>query len=320
MHFSKILNPALPATSIRWRRSHLLATAFLLMTIHACAVVPPSELVHGRFHPAGGTASGTGPQFTGPLTVLTLNVAHGRGTAFSQVFQRGATARHNLMNIAAFLKKRDVDIAALQEADGPSLWSGNVDHVSLVADGAGFTWHARAAHVSGWMATYGTALLSRRPFVAVAGHTFQPSPPTLNKGFLLGRFDWQPDPEADTVVRIDVISVHLDFSRTSVRRMQIAEMKEFLAGRKNPMIILGDFNSDWLSDDSVVKALSSQTGLEVYRADAADLGTYDDGRRRLDWILISRDLEFLRYAVMPERLSDHLAVAATIGMRKAGEE
>ncbi|MFH1980677.1 MAG: endonuclease/exonuclease/phosphatase family protein [Pseudomonadota bacterium] len=288
------------------------------MAINACAVVPPSELVRGRFHPAGETASGADPHFSGPLTVLTLNVAHGRGTAFSQVFQRGTTTRDNLMNIAAFLKKKDVDIVALQEADGPSLWSGSIDHVALMADNAGFSWHARAAHVSGWMATYGTALLSRRPFVQAAGHTFQPSPPTLNKGFLLGCFDWQPDPEAGGVIKIDVISVHLDFSRTSVRAEQIAEMAQYLAGRDNPTIILGDFNSDWLAGDSVVKALSNQAGLEVYRPAAADLGTYGDGRHRLDWILISSELTFIRYAVMPERLSDHLAVVATIGMRKAG--
>jgi endonuclease/exonuclease/phosphatase family metal-dependent hydrolase len=35
-------------------------------------------------------------------------------------------------------------------------------------------------------------------------------------------------------------------------------------------------------------------------------------KTRLDWILISRELRFPQYEVLPERLSDHFATRATI--------
>ena len=39
------------------------------------------------------------------------------------------------------------------------------------------------------------------------------------------------------------------------------------------------------------------------------------GARRLDWILISTDLDFISYAVWPDVVSDHLGVVAEIGMK-----
>jgi endonuclease/exonuclease/phosphatase family metal-dependent hydrolase len=98
-----------------------------------------------------------------------------------------------------------------------------------------------------------------------------------------------------------------------VRSGQIAEMRVALAGRNNPLIILGDFNSGWLADDSVVRELTRRSGLQVYRPEAIDLGTY--GSNRLDWILISADLEFISYAALPDEVSDHRAVVAEIGMK-----
>jgi endonuclease/exonuclease/phosphatase family metal-dependent hydrolase len=83
----------------------------------------------------------------------------------------------------------------------------------------------------------------------------------------------------------------------------------------NPLIIMGDFNSAWLADDAVVRKPARQSGLQVYRPEAIDLGTY--GANRLDWILISADLEFISYAVLPVAVSDHLGVVAKI--KQAGE-
>jgi endonuclease/exonuclease/phosphatase (EEP) superfamily protein YafD len=81
----------------------------------------------------------------------------------------------------------------------------------------------------------------------------------------------------------------------------------------NPLIILGDFNSAWLADDSVVRKLAQRSGLQAYRPEAINLGTY--GSRRLDWILISADLGFISYKVLPDAVSDHRGVVAEIGMK-----
>ncbi len=277
----------------------------------------------GELQPINGRPGLTGepvvPEkdyFQGPLKVVTLNTAHGRKTAFSQFFLSWQTIHNNLEDISEVLKATAADIVALQEADGPSWWSGNFDHVALLAKEAGFPWYSRAGHMDTWSLHYGTALLARRPYLETRGHRFKASWPTPAKGFLMGRFGWYPRGQPPLKPSfVDVVSVHLDFSRQMVRARQIEEMRTVLAGRNNPLIILGDFNSDWLADDSVVRELAGQSGLQVYRPEASDLGTYGANRRRLDWILISADLEFLSYRVLPEILSDHRAVVAEIGLR-----
>lgn len=94
------------------------------------------------------------------------------------------------------------------------------------------------------MFTYGTAVLSHLPISKTIEHTFKPASPTLNKRFLLRRIAWKPDLNIDKEKYIDIVSVHLDFSRGSVRQQQIAEMTNALATRRYPIMILGDFNSD----------------------------------------------------------------------------
>lgn len=249
---------------------------------------------------------------TDTLKVLTLNVAHGRKDGTNQLFLSKETIEANLTDIATILTKEDAEIVALQEADGPSGWSGSFDHVASIARQAAYPWHYRANHATSRMFTYGTAILSRLPISETIEHTFKPSPPTLNKGFLLSRVTWKPDLNTEKEMYLDIVSVHLDFSRDSVRQQQITEMANALAKRDNPMIILGDFNSDWFSDESVVKALSEKAGLKVYKPAADNMRTYVSKERRLDWILISDELSFVSYRVLPDIISDHFAVVAEV--------
>lgn len=252
----------------------------------------------------------------GALRLLTLNVAHGRKDAINQVFVSKKAIENNLLEIANLLNRENADIVALQEADGPSGWSGNFDHVETIAKQAGYPWYYHAAHASSWLFSYGTAILSRWPVSETIEHTFTPSPPTLNKGFLLNRIIWKPDHNTNGEVFIDIVSVHLDFSRKKVREQQITEIANALAVRENPMIILGDFNSDWFSDESVVKELAEKSQLKVFEPHASNLHTYVKRDTRLDWILISNELQFVSYNVLPDVISDHLAVVAEIKIAK----
>jgi len=216
------------------------------------------------------------------------------------------------------LKKTDADVVALQQADGPSGWSGNFDHIELLAREAGYPWYYRANHAQSWLFSYGTAILSRLPVAETMQHTVSPSPPTLNKGFLLGRVNWVDDNDTGPALAVDVVSVHLDFSRKRVRDEQIAEMAEALSNREHPVIILGDFNSEWFTEESVVKRLAEESRLSVYEPSAIDLQTYNS-KRRYDWILISDEFAFVRYEVLPDMVSDHLAVLAEIKLKKSTE-
>jgi len=255
------------------------------------------------------------PVTTGPLKVLSLNMAHGRKDSTNQIFLSKQTIYNNLSDIASLLKQTSPSLVALQEADGPSHWSGNFDHVAQLAEQAQYPWYTRAAHAQGWLYNYGTALLSRSAFTEVVGHAFQPTPPTMTKGFLLGQIKWQPDKEKEAIILIDIISVHLDFSRRSVRQQQIQEMIQVLSARNNPVIILGDFNSDWFSEEAIIKDFVNQSRFQAYQSGTKNLGTYSSNKRRLDWILISEELEFKSYKVLPDIVSDHSAIVAEIGFR-----
>ena len=250
------------------------------------------------------------------LKVLMLNLAHGRKDGLNQLLKSEAAIRRNLEEIATVLDKHSADVVALQEADASSFWSGSFDHVALLAGQAGYPFYESSNQANSWFFSYGTALLSRVTLSGVIHHTFKPTPPTMNKGYTLGQVVWQTG--RGEPVLVDIVSVHLDFSRKSVREQQSAELSETLAGRGNPMIIMGDFNSDWSADEQVVRALAERADLHVYRPDADDLPTYS-GNKRYDWILISKQLEFVSLEVLPDILSDHSVVVAEIRMRVSAE-
>lgn len=258
-------------------------------------------------------------QVSGSLRVLTLNVAHGRNQALNQVLLSRTTVERNLTEIAALLREAGADVVALQEADGPSRWSGGFDHVATLAGQANYAWQARASHAKSRYFDYGTALLARVPFSDRLDHAFQPTPPSMTKGLTLGRFAWRPSRAAGPI-DVDVVSVHLDFSRDKVRRQQVAEMAAVLSARTGPMIVLGDLNDDWSGDGSIVTELARRCGMQAWQAQSTDLATHPSSGRRLDWILISGELEFLHHEVLPHAVSDHRAVVADIELKATPDD
>jgi endonuclease/exonuclease/phosphatase family metal-dependent hydrolase len=243
---------------------------------------------------------------------MTLNVAHGRSDGPNQLLQGTRSITDNLVQVAGMLKRVDADLVALQEADGISVWSGNFNHVDFLAEAAGYPYHRLAVNAQGRRLAYGTGLLSRYQILQTIKHTFVRSPPTLTKGFILGHIR-TPFGDGRT---IDVLSVHLDFSRANVRARQIDEMISMISHRSHPTIVLGDFNSEWPAKKSAVRDLVQNHELHAWQPTSADLGTFDEGENRLDWILISSELEFVDYAVLPDVVSDHRAVVASIGLKK----
>ena len=242
------------------------------------------------------------------LTLMTLNVAHGRRDGAHQLLQSTATIRSNLDEIAGMIRRESPDVVALQEADGPSFWSGNFNHVESLADAAGLCSFVRAEHVKGLKLSYGTALLSHRRLGDTTAYTFAPTPPTLSKGFLLSTLSLSGKPPQ----ALDLVSVHLDFSSHDNRVSQVAEMIAALQERENPLIVMGDFNCGWADQGSPLKTLADALGLVTHEPALSSLATFPSSGRRLDWILVSRGIEITSYTVLPDILSDPLAVMARV--------
>ncbi|MHC4062483.1 MAG: endonuclease/exonuclease/phosphatase family protein [Planctomycetota bacterium] len=246
------------------------------------------------------------------LKVMTLNMAHGRGDGPNQVLRKGKTIKTNLDEIVAVLRREGPDIAAIQEADGPSVWSGKLNQVSYLADKAGFAYSVQGEHVKGMKISYGTGLLSIPALREPLSVTFDASPPTFSKGFIVATVYWPGEPNME----VDVVSVHLDFSRNSVRERQVEDMIERLSSRGRPLIVMGDFNCEWSSKESAVRALAEKLNLKAYQPESPRMDTFPLLRMRMDWVLISPVLEFVTYEVLPDVISDHYAVFCEV--RKTG--
>lgn len=247
------------------------------------------------------------------LVLASLNLAHGRSTRFHQMLLEQAQIKQHLMEVASLFKARKPHIVALQEADEVSRWSGRFDHVDYLAQHSGYRWYAHGKHVKNFFGHYGTAIMSHYEIDSAVGHTFEPTPPTTYKGFTLAQIKWPHCEDQGLGISVDVISVHLDFSRSKKRAAQIREMQSVLESRRNPVVIMGDFNTEWHSEPDVLQHLAQQNNLTVHEPDATHLATFS--KRRLDWILVSESIEIVDYHVVDAQLSDHRPVVATVRWR-----
>ncbi|WP_279246839.1 endonuclease/exonuclease/phosphatase family protein [Candidatus Litorirhabdus singularis] len=248
------------------------------------------------------------------LTVASLNVAHGRRQSFNQLLLSRQAIESNLGLVAAQLQNSGAEVVALQEADAASGWSGDFDHVQLLAGSAGLPCYFHGLHDQSRLSSYGTALLSRYALFQTASQTFAPSWPTKPKGFVVSRLHWNPNDKLDSALEVVLVSLHLDFSRASVRNSQAAELIAALQDVTGPLVVMGDFNAEWAESDSAVRTLAQALSLQAYEPEVGNQGTYVGKHKRLDWILISSQLKFVNHRVIPEVVSDHLTVVAELAL------
>jgi len=220
--------------------------------------------------------------------------------------------RQHLELVANTLRKSNADIVALQEADGPSSWSGKIDHVEHLAELSELSHHYRGDHnqvgVGPLHFKWGTALLSDHPFLWTDSRRFGQSWRDT-KGYVVATIEVSGWPQP-----VNVASVHLDFLKPSVRRRQIRKMADDLSGLGRPLILLGDLNCNWFQEPRSLALLMDKLGLRAYQP-TAHRPSYPSSRpwMRLDWILISTELEFGElHGSLADRVSDHLPVVADI--------
>lgn len=242
------------------------------------------------------------------LRVLTLNLAHGRGHGMHQIFQRAGTTRTNLEATAEILREHAPHVVALQEADAPSFWSGGFNHIEFIASQGGFAYFVHGEHVKAPALSYGTALLSRLGLEDAFTVTFDPELSAVPKGFVVSTIRWPGAP----AVQVDVVSLHLDPLGKAVRQAQAAELISVLKQRGHPVILMGDFNSQWKGPESAVRYIAMELCLSTYRSSAEGLETFPRFDSRLDWILVSSGLDFLSYETLPDVPSDHRGVIAEL--------
>jgi len=297
--------------SVQWTRICGAGLLGSVLVLQGCAVADLRSRPDVRlFEVPAVTSVDTNEGGASSLRVMTLNVAHGRGEAFHQLLQNTDTTIQNLNEISAMLKRERPDVVALQEADGPSYWSGNFHHVDYLARQGAFSSAVNGSYVQGLGLEYGTALLSNVGLHSTEAITFNPDLALTPKGFVVSTIDWPGQPH----VQVDVVSLHLDFSSKETRRQQALELIEMMRERNRPMIVMGDFNADWSDKDRTVQLIASELALNAFNPTGKGqiAATYSD--KRLDWILVSNELEFRDYQVVSDVVSDHRGVIAELGL------
>lgn len=250
------------------------------------------------------------------LRLMTLNTAHGRGRGPHQLLQRSQRQRANLDRIAAVLRREQPALVALQEADGECVWSGGFNHVRYLAESGGLNHFVRGALVDRPGLSHGIALMSNLRLEDRLAVTFKPVPGATAKGFVISTIEWPGQPD----VQVDVVSLHLEAFRPSLRERQAADLAEILADRERPLILMGDFNTHWNGRRDVLRRLATALDLDAYQPGGDGHASLPLLGRRLDWILISEEFEFVRYDTLDDTLSDHRAIVAEVALRAREQE
>ncbi len=271
------------------------------------ASLPTNETLATPPTPAYRPAKG------GELRVMTLNLAHGRGLAAHQLLLGRSAIAANLSHVAALLAGADVELVALQEADGPSVWSGHFDQVESLRQAAGFAHAYRGTHVTGvwpWRVDYGTALLARVPLTAPRTAAFDEAV-WDTKGWVSATLA----PPSLGGAPVEVVSLHLDFASAEVRARQVQQLIAALGGERRAMIVLGDLNCTW---DELGCAPALAAGLDLSTWEPAG-GTptfpVDAAVRRIDWIFTSPHFTVVEQQTLSAPVSDHRAVVARLRWR-----
>ena len=291
------------------RKTATKATAAIVMLAIIGACTTPARLPPA--HVASIENAGLIPvNHSNSIKVVSLNAAHSRSMGIHQAFQSGDKARANLDTVASMLERENPDVVALQEVDGPSVWSGRFDHVDYLAREAGFSATVRGTHMKSPGFDYGTALMARYPLGDALSVGFGGPLSMPRKGFVISRLQWPGRLNTE----VDVVSVHLDPLRTKVRAQQVKDLIAVIEQRGRPVIVMGDFNEDWYDDDAAVRQLKTALNLNPHGLRCEECHTHRRMKNFVDWILVSSELRIENFQILDDEISDHYAVSATLSL------
>lgn len=254
------------------------------------------------------------PAPVGSFRVMTFNVVHGTRTPLPPPFRRNRGVKANLARIAALVRRVDAAVVALQEVDG----TDSIDVIRELSHGTAYASTVRdgLGAARGLPLEHGAALLARWSLTGAKSQAFRTGLAD-DHGFVRA----VAIPADLCGSEIEIVSVHLDLFSEARRRRQIEILANALGPRTSPRVLLGDMNCPWRGDGEGVGLLAKTLGLRPFQPEDPT-PTYDWGgiRRRIDWILVSPDIEFVSSRVLPVRLSDHRPVVADLRLSRGHRE
>lgn len=241
------------------------------------------------------------------LRVLSYNMQVGLQTAhYGHYLTRawrhalpGMGMHRNLDRIAEVL--RDYDFVALQEADAGSLRTQFTNQVEYLAQMAGFAhWGLSVTRDLRPVARHALAFLSRYAPADVEEHVL----PSALPGRRALRIQLGADAGG-----LQLLVAHLSLGRGS-QGLQLDYLNR-LVPTEGPVLLLGDLNCD----AAALRRHAKASGGRLLVPDESPL-TFPSWqpRRSLDHILHSPELKLHKLHALPHAVSDHLPLAAEVGL------
>ncbi len=264
-------------------------------------------------------------RFTGTLKLATFNIAHGRGTAWSN-WSDDTERSSRLTEVALFLRKKDVDIVVLNEVDFDSIWSDNANQADAIAREAGFRYIVEQRNYDLELPfirlRFGNALLSRYPIEGAILVEFSPYS-YWEKVVFGAKNGMTADIRVSKNLTIRVLAVHLD-DRSEDTRIQCAQnMLNYASTSPFPFLLMGDFNSAPSIFSNAEVGISGKSAVDVllasnlFKTHPGEKPTRDQFTfpsmapfQVIDWIFAPSGWKISHYEVADIRLSDHRPVVA----------
>ena len=260
------------------------------------------------------------PEDTKQFTLMTFNIAHGRGLSLYQGFHSVRGLFKNLDRIASIINEHQPDIVALQEIDASSHWNRHINLLDYLQSATDYEHSIHGIHnrrEGPKPLAYGNAFLSKHPALFWKVAPFG-SKQLGEKGFLEACFRIGG-------TQIDVINLHLDFRSRRIRLRQVDQLLHSIHQRSLedpyhlPPIICGDFNtSSRSSRDALHQLIARSAGEEDYSYVPQRERTFPSHfpSRGLDFILHASPFEAENTTVVKSFASDHLPVIAQMSYPK----
>ncbi len=250
------------------------------------------------------------------LTLVTFNIAHGRGLSLYQGFHTAKGITANLQKIGRLLAESHADIVALQEVDEDSHWNQHINLLESLRKEAGFPHAFLGVNNRRWgrkPLAYGNAILSRHPVRQWKNNPFGTAM-LGEKGFIYAEVEASGH-------ALPLINLHLDYRSRERRLAQIEKVIKFLREHDHPNcadrrplcpIICGDFNTHSRRVGDAVRhlftALLAHGEYEIWPHPHEKTFPAHLPSRGLDFILLPKPYRVRRCEVLKAYLSDHCPV------------